>query len=533
MGAYGDAYAITPRIDALLNRGYFFTNHHVQVSECAPSRVSMLSGRRPNDIQMFGRAGGFRTINPTLYTLPGYLRSQGYRTGSIGKVFDYSAFGVNPALEQRPVDMCAANAPQNSPGCSWDNGFCLSSFDTFAWSDGICPVAPNNASPQQWYYPNSAQGASPLVWSPNVPASRFIDSCIALQAVNMLNEFAATALTSTSPTGEASPFALFVGFMKPHLPWSAPKSFFDAVRQKVAPGVLQAYVQNGAPTNNMLSSQSQPASIYNNQEIRDYDNGGSVAQSDRIVAYYACMAHMDEQVGVLVDAIDALPPRIRAETHVVVWSDNGFQLGPSLWAKKTMFEQATRTVLGFIPSPNWVAAAGPLEPPGTSSDSPVESVDVMPTVLDLMGLLQTATKGLNGSPRLTLSGVSLIPIFRNSTTLVKRAAVSQYRSWADGQLTTVMGYTLRTRNYRIIGYVPFMKSCWNPNNLRCAYTFNKQAPKTKFEVYRMGPGGGGGAGNNFLRTPPGDVPGVQAIVRMWRALTNNMGVLSLSMGASP
>ena len=88
LGVYGDSFAKTPNIDELASLGTTFTNAHVQQAICAPSRVSLLTGLRPDLTEVWDLETQMRDRNPNILTLPQHFKNNGYKTVGMGKIFD-------------------------------------------------------------------------------------------------------------------------------------------------------------------------------------------------------------------------------------------------------------------------------------------------------------------------------------------------------------------------------------------------------------------------------------------------------------
>jgi arylsulfatase A-like enzyme len=207
VGILGDNLGHTPRMDELFSRGLTLTNHHVQVSECSPSRVSMLSGLRTDAIRVFGREASFRRRNPDVITLPGLLRSRGYTTVSIGKVFDWPAFSEQEAAAGMPIELCNANVPRNSQpdaaSCSFDK-----SFPTLYCrrNSCVCPQVSQNPYP---FGPNPNNRHIPLVWGET--QTKYTDElgwddCHANTAIAQIKSLSKSTTT---------PWFIAVGFFRP------------------------------------------------------------------------------------------------------------------------------------------------------------------------------------------------------------------------------------------------------------------------------------------------------------------------------
>jgi len=256
----------------------------------------------------------------------------------------------------------------------------------------------------------------------DIDDSELTDGQITLKGIELMRQLAA---------GD-KPFFLAVGFKKPHLPFVAPQKYWDQYsRDDLDIHPFQQHARN-AP-----EFAFQPGwELRSYVDIPNEDPLSVEKQKELIHGYYACVSFIDAQVGKLLDELDSLG--LRDNTVIVLWGDHGWHLGDhDMWAKHTNFEQATR-------SPLIVAAPGVAG--GKSSSSPVEFVDIFPTLCQLTDI-ETPSE---------LDGVSLVPVLENSETMVKQFAVSQYRRTTAGQ--KVEGYALRTKRYRYVEWLEDYKS---------------------------------------------------------------------------
>ena len=247
--------------------------------------------------------------------------------------------------------------------------------------------------------------------------SELPDGATANEAVKRLAAFKA----------KGEPFFLAVGFLKPHLPFVAPKKYWDLYDPNSIPLPAIDHLPEGAP-----------AYVgHTNGEIHNYPG---VPKEDPIPAefaknlrhgYYACISYMDAQVGKVLDALEK--EGLADNTIIVLWGDHGWQLGDhGLWHKHTNFELATRAPL-LISVPGSKTA-------GQKCAATVEFVDVYPTLAELCGLPKPT--GLTGS--------SLKTFIDNPSAPSTKVAISQYPKKAPEGL--VMGYSIRNDRYRVTFY---------------------------------------------------------------------------------
>ncbi len=218
------------------------------------------------------------------------------------------------------------------------------------------------------------------------------------------------------------PFFLAVGFAKPHLPFTAPKKYFDLYDPATIPMAKHRTMPAGAPA----------YAGNNSGELRGYTNvpDGQEPITDELSrelkrAYYAATTYMDAQVGRVVAELDALG--LRDNTVIILWGDHGWKLGDhGLWCKHCNWEPDTRCAM-LISVPGQKTA-------GQKSAALVEYVDIFPTLCELCGISLPAG----------LEGTSFVPVIENPGRDWKTAAFSQYPR------DKKMGYSMRTPRYRYI-----------------------------------------------------------------------------------
>ena len=227
---------------------------------------------------------------------------------------------------------------------------------------------------------------------------------------------------------EKRPFFFAIGFARPHLPFVAPKKYWDLYNRDEMPlAQFQEHAKN-----------SPELAYHNSGELREYSDIPSLTsfsdikinhiglpkekQKELIHGYYAAVSYIDAQVGKILQTLDSLG--LAENTIIVLWGDHGWHLGDhDLWCKHTNFEQAARAPL-LISDPR-------IKQGKTISIS--EFVDIFPTLCELSGL-----KTPDG-----LDGISLVPIMKNPQTSVKEYAISQFPH--EGK----MGYSIRTNQFRL------------------------------------------------------------------------------------
>ena len=424
-----DPLAVAPTMKALAARGVSFRNAQAEKSDCAPSRLAMLSGRRVDALRVWDFAPEFRKFNPRLLTLPGLARKAGYTTRSVGKVLD-------------PRNFAAAERGDQCPGaggkaCSWDLVV------------NVAKEAPSRCGVRTLYpYPSARTaraGELGVHTFADADEPYATDACVAKIAVAHLGELAAAG----------GPFFLAVGLVATHLPWIAPQSVAALFRNATLPDArVWSSIAQAATALPFFLNESSSLSWTNSNELTQYKRWPP-NKADWVRAYYASLAWMDQQVGRIVDAVDALSAPVRDKTLLLLWSDNGMHMGEhETWLKKTVFDRANTVPLIVLP-PSQFRAANPGWRAGRVISAPVQSTDIMPTLLDMLNIPDVL--GGDGLPQ-SRAGTSLVPLMLGQLAFVRQAAISQY--WGHNTKTkrTIMGYSIRTVRHRFIAYFPFESS---------------------------------------------------------------------------
>ncbi|MFM9010187.1 MAG: sulfatase [Planctomycetota bacterium] len=343
LGCYGSRTASSPHIDALAASGVRFDRGYCQFALCNPSRSSLLSGRRPETLGVVTLARFFRDGNPGIVTLPEHFRLHGYESRSYGKIFH-----VTNGNHDDPPSWSAPPWPERKPRPAAATG------------GRIVDETADHSHEDPWGAPDCGD-------------DDLIDGKIAARAVAALGEL------------RDRPFFLAVGFHKPHLPFVAPKRYWD--RHDSA---------SFAPPADDRLPESAPAFASNDSsELRRYQgipaSGPPVtaAESRRLIhGYHACVTYVDAQVGRVLAELDRLG--LADRTVVVLWGDHGYHLGEkATWTKRTNWETATRVPL-IVRAPGLESVGA--QPAHTGAI--VELLDIYPTLVDLCGLPRP--EGLEG-----------------------------------------------------------------------------------------------------------------------------------------
>jgi arylsulfatase A-like enzyme len=416
LGAYGDEVVKSPRIDRLAADGTTFLNAHCQQAVCGPSRASLLTGLRPDSTKVWDLKTKIRKVNAEVVTMPQHFKDNGYTSVGVGKIFDY-----------RSVE----GGHQTDDPVSWSRPYVVFP-DSGKTEYGIANkayvsmVRAKKAEMEKKGVKGYFELKKVLKTIPayegteDVPDDTYDDGQIAKTGVGLIEELAP----------KDDPFFIAVGFKKPHLPFVAPKKYWDLYdRSKFKPHHLTERPK-GSP-----HYHHQPGWELRNAYTGFAGLGEKEAVPDEeaitlIHGYHACVSYTDAQVGKLLDALEASGEA--DNTIVILWGDHGWHLGDhGMWCKHTNYEQSTRSPLIIVDGRAKKAC-------GDKASVPVEFVDIFPTLCDLAGI-----------PALeALEGVSLVPVLSDPEEVVKEVAVSQFHRTVSGRI--VMGYAYRDKRYRLI-----------------------------------------------------------------------------------
>lgn len=395
LGCYGDSVVKSPHLDALAKRGMVFRQSYVQQALCSPSRISMLSGRHPSTTGIFEIGRTLRTTMPDITTLPQHFKNHGYHTRSLGKVYhvgiDDDASWTIPAWHSKQPRYSAAT------------------------QEAVAQyVADLKASGRE--LPTKGAGsrmaAVPPFEAVDCDDDYLLDGDTAKNAIAQLREHA---------QNPQRPFFLAVGFANPHVPWIAPKKYFDLYDPATLPLAKNEFLPKGAPSFAATSG----------QDFRWYAGvpQGELPEPYKrqcLQGYLAAISYVDALVGRLMAALDETG--LAQNTVVVFWSDHGYYMGEHTWwgAKHNNYEGATRNAL-IIATPHQKTA-------GQSTNALAQSVDLAPTLTELCGL------PVHGG----FEGRSLKRVLDDSSATVNEAAFSWYPK------SGYLGVAMRTDRWRFV-----------------------------------------------------------------------------------
>jgi arylsulfatase A-like enzyme len=367
LGCYGHKQTLSPNIDRLAGEGMLFNRAYCQVPVCGASRASLLTGLYPKADRFIDYHAWAQKDSPGIPDLPSYFKTNGYTTISNGKIYHHAEDNTNSWREvHRPNDFRFYLLPENQ-GLAFTNQVAYEAADV-----------PDNAYP---------------------------DGALADKIIGDLRR----------AKQEGTPFFITAGFTKPHLPFNAPKKYWDMYD----PAKINLASNPFAPAN------APNESLHKWEELRNSYSGmpkqGSMPDDlARILihGYYACVSYTDAQVGKLLAELDRLD--LRKNTIVILLGDHGWQLGEhSLWCKHALYQTS-------VNAPLMVSAPG--FKPGKPTDALVEFVDIYPSICELAGLPVPGH----------VQGKSFVPLMSDPSMNWKQAAFSRYHG----------GESVKTDRYR-------------------------------------------------------------------------------------
>ncbi len=388
LGCYGDPFAKTPNIDALARRAVVFERAYCNQAVCAPSRNALMTSLRPQTLGIYDLGTNFRQSRPDAVTVAQHFRKSGYKAQALGKIMH-----VGHGNEEDKA--------------SWDVPHFQGKTVGYALKENQAPTREgalfDNKRPDQLPRGAATECA-------DVADETYSDGQIAAEAIRRLQ----------GAKSDTQPFFLAVGFLKPHLPFVAPKRYWDMHDPAKLPQPERLTPPDGAPS-------------YAPQfggELRNYADmpSGSAPLSPELTrhlihGYYAATSYMDAQLGKVLDELKKTDQE--KNTIVILWGDHGWHLGDhGMWCKHTNYEQATRIPL-LIAAPSAQAAR---------SQAMVETVDVYPTLTELAGL--PAREGLDGK--------SFAAVVRGTTDKHREFATHVYPR------QNMIGRAVRDERYRLV-----------------------------------------------------------------------------------
>lgn len=450
LGSYGSEIAISPNLDKLASEGLQFNRAYCQQAICGPSRASLLTGMRPETSGIIHNYIKIRDTFPDVVTLPQHFKNNGYDAVYAGKIFHHGDRDDEQSWSQ--VLKIHPDTLKKGKG-----------IKGFALLENQKKKLDKRKEMFVRYGDVAKYGLAmgPAYEAADVPDNTYSDGYhtdLAIKALNKLSQ------------NKDKPFFLALGMNKPHLNWVSPKKYWDLYDPKqIEQAKIKTAPENGAAMGLHPSFELRVRDGIPKKGAFEPKLGTTLKH-----AYLACVSYVDAQIGRMITALEE--SGVRNNTIIIIWSDHGFHLGDmGVWGKATNYEIATR-----VPMIIWTPDM-PKKAQGFQTDALVELVDIYPTLCDLTGLKKPAY----------LDGHSFKPLITEPEQEWKTAVFSQFpspalREWGaialrqgmretyfgpllqdvEAKIKTqfgekwkrklfeeyVMGYSMRTENYRLIAW---------------------------------------------------------------------------------
>jgi len=388
MGCSGNRIIQTPTIDALARRGTRFTSAYTTCPICVPARAAFAVGKYVHQIGYWDNADGYEGAVPSWHHL---LRARGHEVVSIGKLHFRGAPGDDHGFSREIVPMHIIDAIGDIKGCLRDD------------------------------IPKRQGGEKMARYSgPGESSYTVYDRDIAARAQIWLHEAA------RQPRDK--PWVLFVSFVAPHFPLTAPPEWYYRYFDQDLPMPKQ-YAQHERPQHPYLRDYA---------DCVDYDPHFKSPEDVKraLAGYYGLVSSMDENMGKVLAALEQFG--LAGDTRVVYTSDHGDNLGArGLWGKSTFYEEATGVPL---------IVAGDGIPAGKTYSAAVSHVDIFPWIFECVGA---------PVPEGDYPGRSLAALANGTAPL--KPVVSEYHAMGS----TGAAFMLRDGPWKYLHYVNYRPQLYN------------------------------------------------------------------------
>ncbi len=333
LGCYGSDTALTPNIDKLAKDGVMFNKAYVQQAICAPSRMSTLTGLRPETLGIYSIFTPLRKVHKEVVSLPQLFNKNGYKTISIGKVYHHGRDDQNVWSTYFPKEKNTYVKPENI------------ALIKRLKEQGVKPLK------------------GPAFENADVLDEAYKDGRATNHAIKTLHRV------------KDDKFIMFLGLSKPHLPFNSPKKYWNL------------YNKN----NFKIPSRKTPEDMYRLAlakwgELKMYSNIPNEGHlndeltRDLIHGYHASISYIDAQIGKVVQTLEDLD--LRKNTMIIFMSDHGYKIGEyGAWCKQSNLEIDVRVPLIISRETNYKKRVT-----NKTSEALVENVDIFSTLVDICDL---------------------------------------------------------------------------------------------------------------------------------------------------
>lgn len=395
LGCYGSETVKSPNIDALAKDGVQFQNAYAQEAICAPSRMSILTGMRPESIGIYSIFTPLRSKHKKMVSMPQFFKEQGYTTVSVGKVYHH-------AYDDK--ESWSIHIPKEHN--SW--------------------VKPENLALIDSLKKAGVKGNGPAFECADVEDEAYKDGRTANHAIETLQKI------------KDDKFLMIVGLTKPHLPFNAPKKYWNMYNKEdfKVPAKIE-------PKDMYRLSLTKWGELRNYYGIPKEGLLDDDLSKELIHGYHACVSYTDAQMGKVMKSLEELD--LRKNTIVILMSDHGWKLGEyGAWCKHTNFEIDVNVPLIISRETSHKKRVSNVQ-----CDALVENVDLFPTLAEACGF---KTHPLEGKSLLRLvdkpnknwkkGSYSLYPRGKNIMGFTCTDGELRYTEWWDNAAQKVLGKEL-------------------------------------------------------------------------------------------
>lgn len=389
LSCYENEQCHTPNIDRLASEGSRFTRAYCQYPVCGPSRASLMFGYYPSATQTYGYVSGRENVGPDHLSWAQLFKNNGYYTARVGKIFHMGS-----------VDIMRGRNGEDDPA---------------SWTERFNSPAPEvHARGESELVQKNPYGLRPILQDTNLNGGNLMNIVKTEEGEIQTDAVTADKVSELIRNHKNEPFFIATGFFRPHVPFVAPKSYFEPYPHQqivLPPNVVNDWDDIPKQGINYVTS-------VNGQMSEEQEKKA-------VAAYYATTSFLDDQVGKVLNTLRE--EGLDDNTIVIFTSDHGYLLGEHrFWMKVSLMEESVRVPL-IIKVPGQKPAV---------CHSLVELIDLYRTIATLTGL----------DPPSSLQGQSLAPVFDDPQYQVRDFAFSVSRR------NNTMGYLIRTQKWAFIQY---------------------------------------------------------------------------------
>lgn len=358
MGIAGHPDVKTPYLDTLASKGVYFPNAYSACPSCIPARASLFTGLSQRHTGRVGYEDGVDWNYKR--TLAGELGKGGYHTQCIGKMHVYplrNLLGFHNVVlhdgllqEYQNTDLPYSENQQTADDYFYwlknEKGISANVIDT--------GLQCNSWVTRPWIYDEMSH---PTNW-------------VVTQSIDFLRR-----------RDPRKPFFMMTSFVRPHAPYDAPESYFSFYHKMEERAGIRSPFRGDWNDEEYLEK---------NGMIFDSHSGpkDEFMIKEQQIGYYACITHIDHQIGRLLQALEA--NQLMEDTVIIFTSDHGEMLSDHCLNRKNLPYQGSIRIPMLIYGPEkWIGKGGRRE------EKVVELRDVMPTILQIAGLDREGLDGVN------------------------------------------------------------------------------------------------------------------------------------------